>query len=119
MSNQTKEILEAYRLDKQYLEELSNDTLKMREKNLNTKIGFNEVCNNMGEMVSKLSNRISKIENVINSVSQPYKNVLYYKYVKNLSHTKIAMKMDYSLQRIFQLQKEAINKFAIIYNNID
>ena len=114
MSKSTKEILESYRLDKLYLEELTNDKLLLEDQNND---GSTLTFKNLDKLLKELSYKITKIENIIDSLPQPHKNILYYKYIKNLSHNKIAMKMDYSLQRIFQLQKEALYIFSKKFND--
>ena len=54
---------------------------------------------------------IAKVENTIAKIDQPLKNVLYFRYVKLYKYSAIAVKMRYSIQRIFQLNREALKKY--------
>lgn len=54
---------------------------------------------------------IAKVENTIAKIGQPLKNVLYFRYVKLYKYSAIAVKMGYSIQRIFQLNREALKKY--------
>lgn len=54
---------------------------------------------------------IAKVENTIAKIDQPLKNVLYFRYVKLYKYSVIAVKMGYSIQRIFQLNREALKKY--------
>lgn len=54
---------------------------------------------------------IAKVENTIAKIDQPSKNVLYFRYVKLYKYSAIAVKMGYSIQRIFQLNREALKKY--------
>ena len=54
---------------------------------------------------------IAKVENTIAKIDQPLKNVLYFRYVKLYKYSAIAVKMGYSIQRIFQLNREALKKY--------
>lgn len=49
-----------------------------------------------------------QIHNQINSIEQPYRNILYFRYVCDKTFDQIAFKMNYSTKRIYQLHKEAI-----------
>ena len=56
------------------------------------------------------------IEERIDGLDQPYKNVLLYRYISLYSFGEIAKKMNYSTKRIYQLHQEGveayINKYA-------
>ena len=65
-----------------------------------------KIENNLAEINLK----IKSIENLIENVSQPYRNVLHYKYIVGLSVEQIADKMNYSTQRIYQLHEIGINE---------
>ena len=54
---------------------------------------------------------IAKVENTIAKIGQPLKNILYFRYVKLYKYSAIAVKMGYSIQRIFQLNREALKKY--------
>ena len=52
------------------------------------------------------------IEKQIESLQQPYKNILYLRYIKDNSFDEIASKMNYSSKRIYQLHKEALDHYT-------
>ena len=65
-------------------------------------------------LLSTLSQR-QKIHNRIITLDQPYKNILYFKYVCDKPFDEIALKMNCSTKRIYQLHKEAINIYCNKY----
>ena len=42
------------------------------------------------------------------SLEQPYRNILFYRYIKFMTFDEIALKMNYSTPRIYQLHDHAI-----------
>ena len=57
------------------------------------------------------SNKL-EFEKTLSSVSQPYRIILYYKYVIGYSNEEIARAMQYSPPRIYQLLAESIAEYA-------
>lgn len=129
--NELKTILKTYQYNKDYIYESSNNIKIEREytdkylKNLpiNYQIDDNistliEKHKNNKKSVINIINNNKYIEDIINSLEQPYKNVLFYKYINNLSFGEIALKMNYSTPRIYQLHNKALD-LAIKNNKED
>ena len=79
--------------------------LNQKIKELKTQI------DKLGTTIRNLNTQKEAIESNIESVPQPYKNILFLKYIKDYSYDKIATIMHYSTKRIYQLHKEAINYY--------
>lgn len=65
----------------------------------------------LSKTLSNILNKNQKVESKIEDMFQPYKNILFLKYVKNLSFDEIATKMNYSSKRIYQLHKIAVSMY--------
>lgn len=122
MYNNGKTILESYGLNKKYSEELAFDIehlRSIRERHI-SKFGNSDLIDY--ELQQKINdyqqvhNQIKIVENTINVLEQPSKNILYYKYIRHLQNANIAIRMSYSEPRIYQLLNKAINEFEEQYN---
>ncbi len=119
---EVKKILESYTLDKKYYHELIVDLEEMKSKysKLSTKYGSVDLLDLQLNRVVKLSEKtlqnIERVESTINSLTQPSKDILYFKYIKKVPNHNIAMRLNYSLPRIYQLLNKALREFAILYN---
>lgn len=78
---------------------------KLKIKNLNEKKVSLE------SLLKSIKNETKKVEIMIDNIPQPYKNVLFFKYIKNLSFDEIAYKMNYSSKRIYQLHKIGVDLY--------
>ena len=65
----------------------------------------------LSSLLKKIIDKNKQVESSIERMTQPYKNILFLKYVKNYSFDEIASKMNYSSKRIYQLHKIAINMY--------
>lgn len=120
--DEIKDMLDRYRFENQFYNEKFKELEKIKEYYLKTiKIlkEFNqdkndEFINNIingyiqdlfdhESKLSMLKTRLNEVESLLDKVSQPYKTVLYYKYIIGESIEEIADKMKYSTQRIYQL----------------
>ena len=116
-----KTILESYGQNKQYAEELIFDIehLKSTKAKYLNKFGNSDLINHELEQKSdtyrQVHTQLKIIENTINQLEQPSKNILYYKYVRHLPNTNIAIRMSYSEPRIYQLLNKAISEFEEQY----
>lgn len=72
---------------------------------------LNEALLRQTDKLKRTEAFIAKVENTIAKIDQPLKNVLYFRYVKLYKYSAIAVKMGYSIQRIFQLNREALKKY--------
>ena len=66
--------------------------------------------------MSKIIEKKKHIENLLQNLSQPYRTIMYMKYITFLTFDQIADRMNYSTKRIYQLHGEAINKLLIFVN---
>lgn len=120
-----KKTLESYLDNKKYYEELIIDIKEMKEKQskLINRYGNLEEINSRIIKFSNLKNEALKVlenvENTINSLNQPSKNILYQRYIKGMEHYKIAMRLNYSTIRIYQLLNKAIKEFATTYSLLE
>lgn len=130
MSEKNKKIkeLESFKYDMQFFKEKSKDIEKlkneieksyarlveMQNKNINT----NELNNQIQKIIEKqtqeenlLLNFIikkQKIEKNLEEMPQPYKNIFFLRYISDNTFDQIALKMNYSTKRIYQLHKEGL-----------
>ena len=120
-----KKTLESYLDNKKYYEELIIDIKEMKEKQskLINRYGNLEEINSRIIKFSNLKNEALKVlenvENTINSLNQPSKNILYQIYIKGMEHYNIAMRLNYSTIRIYQLLNKAIKEFATTYSLLE
>jgi len=63
-------------------------------------------------ILEKIRNDIKIVDLCIDMLDFPYKNILYYKYIYGYNYYQIARKMNYSIQRIYQLRKKALLLFG-------
>jgi DNA-directed RNA polymerase specialized sigma subunit len=106
-----KKELSSYIQDKKYIEEKKADIEELREQATNTTSmltdmpkGSNPINDKIAEYVAKildlqaenlefilnLEKRKKEIENIINTMEQPYKNILYFRYIKGYNLTEVA-----------------------------
>ena len=119
LKEELKRLLEDYWYDNQYLKEKAKevesiDTLMHFDKNSdfikNTK-KYEE-----SEM-SKIIEKKKYIERLIQKLNQPYRTIMYFKYITSLTFDQIAARMNYSTKRIYQLHSEAINDLLKLIDN--
>ena len=60
----------------------------------------------------KIYDKKKKLEEKIDQLGQPHKNVLYFRYILRLNYDQIADRMNYSVKRIYQLHSEAIKMYV-------
>lgn len=58
-----------------------------------------------------------KIEDKIDLLEQPYRNILYYKYIKGLSLTKVANEIGYNYKWTCELHGNALIKYKQLDKN--
>lgn len=117
--------LENYKYEKEYYLEKTKTLKKLRkqykalieqkEELILTKTDTSRIDQRIGQMAQhqfeeekqlfELFSRKQKVERKIEKLEQPYKNVLYFKYICEYSFEEIAEKMHYSIKRIYQLHK--------------
>lgn len=126
------ESLESYKYELQFYGEKTKDLEKIRHemdkcqivicdkqaKHTDSsieEIRYDNLKRKYNEELSKLNTIESKknfIESEIEKLPQPYKNILFLRYIKSHSFDEIAAKMSYSSKRIYQLHKEALKLYC-------
>ncbi len=124
--------LESYKYEYQYFQEKSKEIEKLKKEIQKSydrlsqmkenKIDTFELNKQIEKIIEKQSREedalliiISKkqeIENKINRLPQPYKNILFLKYINLNTFDEIALKMNYSTKRIYQLHKIALQIYC-------
>ena len=105
-----KEILKTYRINKTYKRDLENELAKELENVDHRKFLERELV--------QVMQIIEDVDKTISSLSQPNKSLIFYRYIKGMSYESIAFRLNYSVQRIYQLLNLALNEFLEKYINI-
>lgn len=66
------------------------------------------------EYIGSLKEKQIKIENKIDKLNQPYKNILYFRYIKGCSLTEVSNIIEKEYDYTRKLHKRAIIKYAQI-----
>ena len=119
-----KALLEGYWYDCQYLDEKIKELEKINiqynqvntlyEENHSSNIDCKFLIQNVISLIKPIENKKLYIERSIQKLPQPYKNVIYFKYIRNYDNNQIADKLNYSINRIYQLHKEGLIKLQLI-----
>jgi DNA-directed RNA polymerase specialized sigma subunit len=134
-TKECKKMLSNYRYNlitiqekQKHLEDLKSLILKIseRQKHINdlkdneeSKLQLDKILNKQIKAEQELLNEVTKqnkIENVINTLSQPGKTILLFRYISCMTFDEIALKLHYSSKRIYQLHSVAIEEFTKNYN---
>ena len=129
---ETKKELNAYLQDKRLLKEKENELeeLKTKATKITTELndmpkGSPEIQDRMAEYASKIvdlkNEKYSQIikmyktkkeiEDKIDMLEQPYRNILYYKYIKGLTLTEVAYKINYEYDYTRKMHGVALLKY--------
>ncbi len=117
-----KEFLESYLYDEQYLKEKIKELEKIKNRSERIfeesveDVTFVTVGQNEKQIVLEIYLKKQKIENLFQQLQQPYKTLMYLKYINFCSFDQVADKMNYSTKRIYQLHNEALQ---MILKNIE
>ncbi len=113
-----KTMLEEYWYDNQYLKEKTKEVEKitaMLIKNPNLQI-YQLSKKQEEEVLFKLLDKKKKMDELISKLNQPYRIIMYLKYMSFLTFDQIADQMNYSTKRIYQLHSEGLNKLLDLIN---
>lgn len=118
LKNELKVLLEDYWYDNQYLKEKAKEVESM---NLLIRSGKSSdfILRTKQYEESEMSKIIEKkkhIEGLFQKLNQPYRTIMYMKYISFLTFDQIADRMNYSTKRIYQLHGEAISILLKIIN---
>ena len=127
-----KKELNAYLQDKKLLKEKENDLEELitRAEKITTELsdmpkGTPEIQDRMGELATqivdmknekygqliKMYKTKKKIEDKIDLLEQPYRNILYFKYIKGYGLKKVSKEIGYNYKYICELHGNALNKY--------
>lgn len=105
-----KSMLEEYWYDNQYLKEKAKEVESM-DLLIRSGKGSDFIVSTKKYEESEMSKIIEKkkhIEGLFQKLNQPYRTIMYMKYITFLTFDQIADRMSYSTKRIYQLHSEAI-----------
>lgn len=114
-----KTLFEEYWFDNQYLKEKLKEVETVNKLLLterDSELLINTKKYEEAEM-SKIIEKKKYIESLIQELSQPFRTIMYMKYITFLTFDQIADRMNYSTKRIYQLHTEALNKLLNVINN--
>ena len=130
-----KQELREYRDNIKYIEEKQNDAEELRTriekitKNITgipnakgdnpDKAPFEESLDRIKEIEKDCNKKLQElllkkylVENKIEQLEQPYKSILYLKYIRGINLYKVSEELNYSYRHIKTLHQEAIEKYA-------
>ena len=108
--DELKSMLEDYWYDNQYLKEKAKEVETM-DSLIRPGKGSDFIMSTKKYEESEMSKIIEKkkyIEGLFQKLNQPYRTIMYMKYITFLTFDQIADRMSYSTKRIYQLHGEAI-----------
>ena len=132
---EAKKELREYRDNIKYIDErqLDAEELKSRILNISAKLSdmpsakgsnperapLEETLDKLKEIEKDCNNKLQEllvkkfvVENKIEQLEQPYKSILYLKYIRGLKLPVIATELNYSIQHIKRMGKNALEKYA-------
>lgn len=127
--------LREYRDNIKYIDEkqLDAEELKARIFNISAKLSdmprgkganlekapIEETLDKLREIEKDCNNKLQElllkkfvVENKIEQLEQPYKSILYLKYIRGMRLPMIANDLNYSIQHIKRMSKDALEKYA-------
>lgn len=130
-----KQELREYRDNIKYIEEKQNDTEELRTTIEKVTPNLSGMPNGKGDNLDKAPleeglDRIKEIEkdcnkklqelllkkfvveNKIDKLEQPYKSILYLKYIRGINLYKVSEELNYSYKQIKRLHQEALEKYT-------
>lgn len=114
--DELKELLESYWYDNQYLKEKFKEVESFNKLTMNHSDSefIIDTKENEKSEIKKILEKKKFIESLIQQLQQPYRTILYMKYISFFTFDQIADKIHYSTKRIYQLHSDALNQLKII-----
>ena len=111
-----KELFESYWYDNQYLKEKFKEVESLNKLSMNQSDSAFLVDTKENEQleIKKILEKKKYIETLIQKLPQPYRTILYMRYISFFTFDQIADKIHYSTKRIYQLHSDALNKLKLI-----
>lgn len=78
------------KLTSTYNNSIGSSSNKIQDKFAEDLVGLLDIQKEIEEEAEKLKEKNKKVENKINSIEQPYRNILYFRYIKGKSLTDIS-----------------------------
>ena len=113
--------LERYWYDQQYLKEKLKEVEqfdKISSKSNNAEF-LSETKQIEESEIKMFFQKKKSLERKIQNLNQPYRTLMYLKYISFFNFDQIASRMNYSKKRIYQLHSEAIELICQINDNKD
>ena len=106
-----------YIYDKQYLSEKTKEldqiiknSKSLENKNFNYTTSYISYKDQEETRVKQILSKNKIIEDFIQRLPQLCRSVMYFKYISSMSNEEIARKMNYSIQRIYQIHNDGLIK---------
>lgn len=128
---EAKEELRAYRWELEFISSKEEELKELNDaidrsggmltltKNRNNNYGKEKmICekidleNTIKELIERVKSMRTELEQKINKLDQPYRNILYESYIKGKTIAEIAFDFKYSVQRIYQLLHKGIEYYS-------
>ncbi len=121
LKRELKTLLEDYWYDNQYLKEKAKEVESMNTLICSSKDSDFIMSTKQYEELemSKIFEKKKYIERLFQKLNQPYRTIMYMKYITFLTFDQIAVRMNYSTKRIYQLHSEAISILLKLINESD
>ena len=101
-----KVILENCRFNRQYISAKKRDLDTVSHFLQNN--GYDNIFNQKQKQIEDVLQEMMGIEEAIQFLKQPYKTVIYMRYIDNFTMEQIADKLNYSCPRIYQLHSTGL-----------
>lgn len=109
---------------KDELYNLFEDLFNLKDKKLyhtDRYMKINKQIDILEKLIEESEQIVNNVKLKVNKIDQPYKNILFLRYIDGKSYDNIAFMTNYSTARIFQLHREAVEiygkKFFISSNS--
>ncbi len=112
-----KVILENCRFNRQYISAKKRDLDTVSHFLQNN--GYDNIFNQKQKQIEDVLQEMMGIEEAIQFLKQPYKTVIYMRYIDNFTMEQIADKLNYSCPRIYQLHSTGLKNLLDIVNERD
>ena len=132
---EAKKELREYQQNIKYIEEKQSDALELRARlesttkrlsgmpsgkgpNLDRDV-LSESIDKLNEIIAECDKKLQElllkkfvVEKKIDSLEQPFKSILFIRYIRNNDFPEVARKIGYSEKHIYKLHGEALKKYA-------
>lgn len=113
-----KEFLTEYWYDDKFLKEKTKEMATFNKLlTTNESSIFNSSKQYEEDQIKRIFDKKYKIENLFQQLKQPHRTIMYMKYISFLTFDQIAVRMNYSTKRIYQLHNDAMESLLTIIND--